>query len=174
LPTTRSAYSERELTLYIQCPARYKYEVIEELRGGRDDSAYIRFHRCVYVTVGWVEQQKRAGTTIDVGAGLARLAAEWASHGPVGYAFESYYRSAAEDMVKAMVSAIATEPGQYEREEWLIPIGAKKVSITPDRVLVTPSGVVRVQRIRTGRKTKAESCYWPVSMAVMSVPQAFP
>ena len=32
----QAAYPERELELYTQCPARYSYEVIEALRGGRD------------------------------------------------------------------------------------------------------------------------------------------
>jgi hypothetical protein len=39
----RDAYPERELELYTQCPARYRYEVIEGLWGGRDESAYVRF-----------------------------------------------------------------------------------------------------------------------------------
>ena len=50
-----SEYRERDLDLYNQCPARYRYEIIEGLRGGRDQSAYIRFHGCVYATVGWLE-----------------------------------------------------------------------------------------------------------------------
>ena len=51
----RDAYPERELISITQCPARYRYEVIEGLRGGRDESAYIRFHGCVYATIGWLE-----------------------------------------------------------------------------------------------------------------------
>src|ERR1700738_4636350 len=59
-------------------------------------------------------------------------------------------------MVRAMVAAIATDAGQYDREEWVIPVGTRQVAITPDRVLITPEGIVRVQRIRTGRQTKSE------------------
>lgn len=152
----KSPYTERELSLYMQCPARYRYEVIEGLRGARDESPYIAFHRCVYITVGWLEQQREEGHPADANAGLARLAAEWEKHGPVGHGFEAYYRSAAEIMVRAMAGAIAAETGQYDRQEWIVPVGARQVSVMPDRVVLTPEGGVRVHRIRTGRKTKSE------------------
>jgi hypothetical protein len=59
-------------------------------------------------------------------------------------------------MVQVLCEAIATEKGTYASAEWLVPVGNRRVSIKPDRVLVTPTGVVLVHRIRTGRKTKSE------------------
>jgi DNA helicase-2/ATP-dependent DNA helicase PcrA len=150
------AYPERELDLYSQCPARYCYEVIEGLRGGRDQSAYIRFHRCVYITVGWLEEERENGRTVDIPSALAHLGTLWATEGPIGHAFEKYYRSAADNMVTGMAEAIAVENVQYDRKEWSVPLGSRHITITPDRVLIEASGAVRVQRIRTGRKTKSE------------------
>jgi DNA helicase-2/ATP-dependent DNA helicase PcrA len=150
----RDPYPEQELAVYMECPARYRYEAIDGLRGGRDESAYIQFHRCVYVTVGWLEEQRAAGQPADAEAGLVRLAAEWAKRGP-DHAFEPFYRATAETMVRAMAATIAAEPGQYDRGEWLIRVGPRQVAITPDRVVITPDGV-RVQRVRTGRRTKSE------------------
>jgi ATP-dependent DNA helicase UvrD/PcrA len=155
-PVIREYYPETELDLYMRCPARYRYEVIEGLHGGGDESAYIRFHRCVYLTVGWLEEERQKGNAVDGPRGLEHLATVWATNGPIDHAFENYYRSAAESMVKAMVEAIAAETGQYDRQEWAIPLGDRKVAITPDRVLICSDGTVRVQRIRTGRKTKSE------------------
>jgi hypothetical protein len=158
-PGARDSYEERELDIYIGCPARYRYEVIEGLRGLRglrDESAYLRFHRCVYATVRWLEQERQAGRTIDVPTALTRLAEEWTTNGPVGYGFEAFYRSAAEDMVRGMVKAVATEAGQYDRREWSIAVGPHKIVLTPDRVLKMPDGAIRVQRVRTGRETKSE------------------
>jgi superfamily I DNA/RNA helicase len=152
----RDVYPERELELYAQCPARYRYEVIEGLRGGRDESAYVRFHSCVYATVGWLEAEREKGRAVDATNALAHLAAVWAKDGPIDHPFENYYRSAAEGMVKGMADAIAAETGQYDRREWTIPVGSRKIVITPDRVLINSDSTVRVQRIRTGRKTKSE------------------
>lgn len=154
-PKPRVRYLERELSLYMDCPLRYRYEVVEGLKGGRDESPYIQFHRCVHATINWMEEQREAGTPAGVDAALDKLDREWAQRGPVG-GFEAFYRSSAVGMVRAVATAIAGETGQYDREEWLIPIGLREVAITPDRVLIAPDGSIRVQRIRTGRKTKSE------------------
>lgn len=90
------------------------------------------------------------------GSALSHLAGVWASEGPIDHPFEKYYRRAAENMVKGMATAIASETGQYEREEWSIPVGARRILITPDRVFIGADGTVHVQRIRTGRQTKSE------------------
>ncbi len=153
--TVREAYPERDLETYIQCPARYKYEVVEDLNGLRDGAPYVKFHRCVYVTVGWLEQQRMDGKVADVPAALAQLKAEWSARGPGGYPFEAYYLKAAETMVTRMAALIQAETGQYDRREWAVDLDGRAVTVTPDRVLVRPNGV-HIQRVRTGRKTKSE------------------
>lgn len=140
----------------MQCPARYHYTVVEGLRGSRDESAYLRFHRSVYITIRWLEEERQGGRTVGDTAALSRFAEVWAKDGPFDHPFEKYYRRAAEGMVKGMANAVASETGRYEREEWSIPVGARRVLITPDRVFISSDGTVHVQRIRTGRQTKSE------------------
>lgn len=156
-PGARDCYEERYLSLYMQCPACYRYEVIEELRRSRDESPYIQFHRCVYVTVRWLEQQRADGNVVDAAGAVAQLATHWQEAGPLGHAFEGFYRAAAEKMVTGLAAAIARETAAYDRREWKVPVGDRLVAVTPDRVVLTPDGVVHVQRIRTGRETKSES-----------------
>jgi len=153
----KDSYQERDLDLYMQCPARYRYTIVDALRGGRDDSAYLRFHRSVYITIRWLEQERHDGRFVDETKASSRLAEIWVKDGPTDHAFESYYRSAAEAMVRGMAKAVASEVGQYDRREWEVPVGRRKVLITPDRVLIDPNGTVHVQRIRTGRQTKSEA-----------------
>jgi superfamily I DNA/RNA helicase len=150
-------YLERDLETYMRCPARYRFTVIEGLRGGRDDSAYISFHRCVYETVRWLETEHEGGKTVGMEDGLSRLSETWQASDIADHPFEPYYRRSAEGMVRAMVDAIAKETGHYERAEWEIPVGHRRVVLTPDRVVVMPDGTVTVQRIRTGRETKSET-----------------
>jgi superfamily I DNA/RNA helicase len=156
-PAPCARYEERHLSLYLQCPARYRYEVTEGLYGSRDESPYIQFHRCVYGTVEWLEQQRELGQPADAPAALSRLSADWAEKGPVGHAFEAFYRAAADAMVTGMATAIAGETAQYDRPEWAVPVGGRLVGVSPDRVVRTEDGVVHVQRVRTGRETKSES-----------------
>lgn len=152
----RDVYPERELSMYMDCPARYRYEVVERLRGGRDETPYVQFHRCVYRTVGWLESEHQAGRDAGIAEGLDRLQLEWLTRGPVGHGFEVYYWNSAVVMVRAMAAAISAEVGTYNRQEWNITLGTSFVSVTPDRVLITPDNVVRVQRNRTGKMTKSE------------------
>jgi DNA helicase-2/ATP-dependent DNA helicase PcrA len=156
-PEARDEYTERELEIYLRCPARYRYEIIEGLRGSCDQSAYIRFHRCVRMTVRWLEEEKEEGHAISASAALAQLADDWPTEGPVEHGFEKYYRTAAEQMIAAMASTIAAETCGYDREDWSVAAGARHIVVTPDRVLLMPDGQVRVQRVRTGRETKSES-----------------
>jgi superfamily I DNA/RNA helicase len=155
-PPVRYRYEERELALYTRCPARYRYEIIDGLRGEGGSSPYVKFHRCVYRTIGWMEEQKKTGTAFDRADAAARLHAEWQKAGPVGHGFEGYYRSSAEAMVGVMADAIRAEAGTYDRDEWAVDLGSKAVVLTPDRVVISPNGSVRVQRVRTGRRTQSE------------------
>lgn len=152
----KDTYSERELEIYTQCPQRYRNEFVDGLRGGRDESAYIRFHRCVYITVGWLEQERENGNGVTVAGALARLSEVWEAEGPVGHAFEKFHRANAASMVRKMAEVVAEETATYARGEWSIPVGQRSVLITPDRVLVSADGLVQVQRIRTGKKVKSE------------------
>jgi DNA helicase-2/ATP-dependent DNA helicase PcrA len=149
-------YLERDLDTYMRCPARYRFTVLEGLRGGRDDSAYISFHRCVYQTVRWLEIEREAGKVVGMEDGLRQLSETWQASDIAEHPFEPYYWRSAEGMVRAMVDAIAKETGHYERDEWEIPVGHRHVVLTPDRVVVSPEGTVTVQRVRTGRETKSE------------------
>lgn len=153
----KEAYTERELEIYTQCPARYRNEYIDGLRGGRDESSYLRFHRCVYKTVGWLEAEREKGNVVSVADALTHLAEVWAAEGPKeGQGFERFHRKNAEGMVREMAETIAAETGSYGRGEWSIPFGKHRVLITPDRVLIGAGGSVQVLRIRTGKKTKSD------------------
>ena len=154
-PAVRATYTEAELSLYLRCPARYRYEIIDGLKGAGGSSPFVRFHGCVYRTVGWLEEQRATGKAVDRAGAFARLESEWTARGPTG-GLEKFYRKSATAMVSSMVDTIAAESGAYGHDEWLIPMGDKSVAITPDRVVVGADGTMHVQRIRTGRRSTSE------------------
>jgi hypothetical protein len=108
------------------------------------------------MTVEWLEQQRQAGKSVDVTGALKQLAVNWAANGP-DHAFEGFYRTAADAMVQGMAIAIADEMAEYERHAWVVPLGDRQVRVAPDRVVLTPDGLIHVQRIRTGRETESEA-----------------
>jgi hypothetical protein len=89
----------------MQCPARYGYTVIDGLRGSRAESAYLRFHRSVYITIRWLEEERQEGRTVDGVGALSGLAAVWELTAPAGQSVNlriALQRSAAWSMVSGM------------------------------------------------------------------------
>lgn len=150
------SYTEDDLGVYLNCPARYGYQVKDGLHGGPETSAYVRFHARVYGTVGWLEEQRAAGITVGVSDALAHFSADWAEHGPVKHPFQKYYRATGMQMVTRMAEVILGETGHYDRREWLVSFDGREVVLTPDRVIIAADGCVTIQRVRTGKKTKSE------------------
>jgi superfamily I DNA/RNA helicase len=151
----RTSYSASELETYLRCPARYRYEQLMGLRAGTDGAAFLDFHRCVRRTLGWIQDRRAEGTVTSAAEALAHLGVVWAERGPVGHGFEGYYRQAANRMVSNGADFIAAEQGSYVNGPLEVSIAGRTITMEPDR-LVEAGGVVRVQRIRTGRQTKSE------------------
>jgi superfamily I DNA/RNA helicase len=154
-PAPREEYEERHLQLYDDCPARYRYEVADGLRGPRDASAYLKFHGCVRRVIAWIETERQGGASISSDAAVDRLNMEWADRGPVG-GNEAIFRRAAEEMVRKAADLIAMDKGTPVDGAWRLTIAGRPVVAMPDRVTKLPDGTIVAQRIRTGRKTKSE------------------
>lgn len=158
-PPARDAYTEREIELFRGCPAAYRYEVVDGLRGAGQASGYMLFHACVYGAIRAMEADAAAGLPLSAVRAAAHLEAEWAVKGPREHAYAAYYRGIAERMVADMVGIVAAQDGSsLPREEWIVDVGGgRRVAITPDRVLRRRDGSLLVQRVRTGKRTKSEA-----------------
>lgn len=166
----QETYQDRHLETYMKCPARYRYEVLEGLRGGEEDSAYLRFHGCVRQTVRWIFEALRNGRSVTPVAAVERLEAIWAEHGPK-HGFEPLYRAEARRMVEGTVSS--SIDGEDVSTEWIAAVGDRMITLRPDRVLETPSGVL-AQRLKTGRKAKSEDEKPGWALMGVAATQAFP
>jgi superfamily I DNA/RNA helicase len=173
-PVRRDSYEERELDMYLRCPARYRFEILEDLRGNRDSSAYLRFHRVVHRTMSWMEEEQAAGRLPTLDAARSEMARVWNTHGPRDSGFEGYYRGIAETMVASVHRLLSKETGTYDREPWTVGLNGRKIELFPDRVVIEPSGLVRVQRIRTGRKSKSEGEHRIYALIRLGAAQRYP
>ena len=169
----RTSYSATELDTYIRCPARYRYEQMMGLRAGTDGAAFLDFHQCVRRTLAWIEQRRGEGVATSAAQALAQLDAVWAERGPVGHGFENYYRQAANRMISNGAAYVAAEQGAYLDGPLELPVAGRTLTIEPDR-LVDAGGVVRVQRIRTGRQTKSEGDKPIYGVMLLAAQRRFP
>jgi superfamily I DNA/RNA helicase len=82
----------RDIELYIDCPRRYLYQLVLGLSGGRDDTAYVRFHRAVYRVLEWMRAQTGS---IEAQVLADTLDAAWRDIGPTGDPLEPFFRASA-------------------------------------------------------------------------------
>ena len=149
----QAEFEERHLEVYSKCPARYRYEFVDGLRVSGDDSAYLKFHGCVRKTIRWIFDEIRAGRTMTVPVAMAKLIAMWAERGP-DHAFAPLYLAEATKMVEGAASTAIL--GIDADRAWFADVAGKRITVRPDRVVMTPTGGILVQKLRTGRKTKSE------------------
>jgi hypothetical protein len=142
------------------CPRKYYYEEVLHLTATRDDTAYLRMHRCVYGVLRWVVEETSAGRSVDPGVAASRLDDLWAEDGPKGHPYETLYRTAADQLVARAIAHTMGQRGRTSQPDWTLTLSHGRVTFTPDHVeIIDENGAVTVivQRMRTGRPSSSES-----------------
>jgi DNA helicase-2/ATP-dependent DNA helicase PcrA len=150
------AFEKEALDVYIRCPKLYQYQEVMKLRGGDDDTAFLRFHRCLHHVLKWAENESLGGNQIDQVGLLAQLEESWKADGPAGHPFESIYRMNAETMVTN-----ALQNGMFSHRSipgvpFNIPLEYGVVRFVPDHIELREDGSRIIRRTRTSRINKAE------------------
>lgn len=131
-------FTERQLGAYLKCPRKFFYEQRLYLSGKGEETAYLRFHACVYETLAWLAGERMAGRLAEGSADAfqeraqAQLTRLWQAKGPVGHVYESFYREQAALMVERAVRHYSRARGQLLHQTWTIERPGAHVSITPD------------------------------------------
>lgn len=154
---TNESYRAHDLDVYIDCPQRFFYEFVLGLSRRREDSGYVKFHRCVYGVLNWMAGERASGKPADEAAALTHLAEIWEKQGPHGHVFEELYRTSAIALVQRAAKRLFTSRGPTTRPQWEVPVGLGRVCFVPDHVEVLDDGSEIVERLRTGRPTKSEA-----------------
>jgi hypothetical protein len=126
------------------------------LSGRREDSAYLKFHLCVYEVLRWMRDETAAGREPDEGAALARLDEVWKARGPVDHHYESVYRQSAERMVGRWAGRPMRKRTNAPPPKSTVELPHGEVTFVPDNVEQLEDGTEVFERLRTGRVTKNE------------------
>lgn len=153
-------FTERQLVAYLKCPRKYFYEQRLYLNGRGEETAYLRFHSCVYETLAWLAGERMAGRLAEESAAAfkedaqARLTNLWRAKGPVGHAYEPFYREQATLMIGRAVRHYARARGQLFHQTWTIERPGAFISLTPDyaELIKDPDGaMILFRQTRTGK-----------------------
>ena len=154
---TDEIYKAEDLDVYLHCPRKFFYEFFLGLSRRREDSGYVKFHRCVYGVLNWMAGERASGKPADEAAALTHLATIWKEQGPHGHVFEELYRTSASALVRRAVRRPFTSHGSATRPQWEVSVQLGRVSIVPDHVEFLNDGSEIVERLRTGRPTNSET-----------------
>lgn len=144
-------YAAEDLNQYIKCPRAYLYQRVLGLSGGRDDNAYVRFHRAVYSVLRWMGGIE-ASKAVGIDEAFRQLKTAWEEIGPAEHPYSSVYQKSAEAIIER---AISRRAGKVEIVEgdWQIERPGGRIRFRPDHVEIGPEGPV-VRRLRTGKPPK--------------------
>ena len=138
-------HDARDIELYLGCPRRYLYQRVLGLSGGREDAAYVRFHRAVYRVLKWMREQPGLP---DAAAMADELEAAWLEIGPHADPLAPIFRASAESILEKarLRSRAGIEFGRVVE----LTMGARTISLPIDEI-DSAGGEIVVRRIRTGR-----------------------
>lgn len=180
-------FTERQLAVYLKCPRKFFYEQRLQLGGRGEETAYLRFHACVYETLRWLAAERAAGRLTEDEADAfqasaqEQLAQAWREKGPVGHVYEALYREQAELMLARAVRHYARASGRLFHRTWTVERPAALVNLTPDYVELIEDedgATILFRQTRTGKpplKTPDEDIYALFhAVATEHFPQARP
>jgi DNA helicase-2/ATP-dependent DNA helicase PcrA len=186
-PVSKPLFTERQLGAYLKCPRKFFYEQRLYLSGRGEETAYLRFHACVYETLSWLAVERMAGRLAEESAddfqalARAQLTQLWRVKGPVEHVYESFYREQARLMVERAVRHYARARGQLFHQTWTIERPGALVSVTPDYMELigeTDGPTILFRQTRTGKpptKTPDDDAYALFyAIAAEHFPQARP
>lgn len=135
-------YALHELEQYLLCPRQYKYARRYHLLDPAESAVY-RFHRFVRRGLRELGNLRREAPAAEWDEAERGLRAAWEADGPAGHAYDAYYWSHAEEILRDEWARVTQAPaetgGATERvrlaETYVAALPGCRVRVTADRVV---------------------------------------
>ena len=150
-PVEFLTYEQEALDRYRRCPQGYYYQLVLGLRGSREDSAYLRLHRCLRDVLRWAQESSAAGLAVDEASLLQKLDEAWVEQGPIDHPFEPIYRESASAMISNAARKGLISSHAQGRQAIEVPLENGRVRFTPDHQETDKDGNRIYRRLKTKR-----------------------
>src|SRR6187402_56484 len=146
--------TDSKLATFEKCPRRFFYTHVLGLRSARKQTAFSRTHDCLYELISRVHARRLDGTPTQAEV-LLELEEIWAERGPIGHAYEKEYRTLAERLAAALLTAGAD---RAFHKPTLLPVDLPtgRVWVEPSDVSQLADGRTSIRRVRTGHLRSTE------------------
>jgi RecB family exonuclease len=159
---SRYAYSFSEINNYRNCPRRYFYEYVLNLRGNSEEIAFVQFHGAVREVISWAKNKSILGEEISAKNAHEKLHEIWEEKSIKSHSYNQIYLDEAETLINKAVGCISSQTNKTAELKDLrnnpleFSIAGKSVRIYPDFLEIdSQNNSIRIQKIKTG-KTKLE------------------
>jgi superfamily I DNA/RNA helicase/CRISPR/Cas system-associated exonuclease Cas4 (RecB family) len=151
-PPPRSSWPARTVETYLECPRKFYYAEVLDLRPREARSPFLKTDSALRSSIEWL--QKTASAEERTKKMIEQFKADWEAKGPRGHPLESLYRRAAEQMVE---TAAALMQGKSLPVELALSMrGGITVTARADHISLQ-DGRVLIQRLKQGRLAKKET-----------------
>lgn len=147
-----------ELKTYINCPRRYYYEYVLNLRGSHDEESYLQLHIILREMLVWAKKRLLDRGEIDDAASRTRLQEIWQAKPLSAHPYAAAYLEAAE-LLSAKANQFLTNR-EIKNTDAAAPqlefnLGGRRILVTADFLEMTPGNLrVTASRIKTGSAKK--------------------
>lgn len=148
LKVDHADHDGRDIETYLRCPRQYLYQQVLNLGKGREDNAYVLFHRAVYAVLNWMRDTGHAADQAEFEATFER---EWMAKGLHNQPLEPLYRDAANRILAQAQNRRLDDVSLGQ--EVALSLGGAIVRVPIDEVDRTGGRLV-LRRLRTGRPPK--------------------
>jgi len=167
-PEPRQSWPAQAIETYVECPRRFYYDEVVQLRGSQSPTPFLQFQSALHNTLAWLRtttlhEQRKAGLA-------SQLAGDWERFGPKEHAFEAIYRSAAEHMLN---TAITLLEGSNLPVELSLESGKVVVTSRADQITIETDGIV-VRRFKAGKLAKSEKAKLRHAVMQMAAKRQYP
>ena len=152
-PSPPQQLGAADIELYDQCPRRFFYERVLNLRGYRGGSAFLAAHRSLLAVIDYL-RGLRPEETFEPDKARAIYEEAWAAHGPVDHVYATEYRKLTEGMLSNFSAALAGSRGSAEK--WLLHLAGYSIEVRADQI-VQAGGNTVVRSVRSGRQRSTEA-----------------
>lgn len=153
----RHNFEVDELDLYLRCPRRYYYENVLGFSRNIEDSAFLRFDRCLKQLIAWIEEKHTQTGSVEVSEVLQEVENIWATTDLIDHPFGSIYRKNTEVMIVRALQVFSNGREITKNKTIQIDLDNGVMLFSPDHIEINEAGQHIFRRMRTGRLKSKEA-----------------
>lgn len=145
------AITDKQLSLFGQCPRRFLYTHGMAMGGKRTESAFLQMQSVVYDVFDWLKGNHPESNP-SITEMNEQFQQSWLAKGPVDHGYAEDYQRIGYRLIEYLLETRQNKQ-LIKPEELKLSFPEGAIRVTPDEVVVDEDGTHRVRRIKIGKRS---------------------